>query len=353
MQEFLEQSYFDNTVEKYLTAIGIVLVGIIVLRLFRNVILKRLRIWAEKTETSLDDLLVNGMERFMLPILNFVLLYYALHYLTLSESVEKKIQYAVAVVMTYYAVRIVTSTIQRMLQSYVRKQENGEEKLKQIRGITIVMNVAIWGLGLVFLFDNLGYNVTAIVTGLGIGGIAIALAAQNILGDLFNYFVIFFDRPFEIGDFITVDDKKGHVEYIGIKTTRLKSLSGEQLVISNSDLTNSRVHNFKRLQRRRILFSIGIVYETPMEKVKEIPGILKKIIDDQVNATFDRAHFASYGNFSLNFEIVYFIEGPEYHTYMDIQQAVNLKIFEEFQKRGIEFAYPTQTILLNKNEVGV
>ena len=239
MQEFLEQSYFDNTVEKYLTAIGIVLVGIIVLRLFRNVILKRLRIWAEKTETSLDDLLVNGMERFMLPILNFVLLYYALHYLTLSESVEKKIQYAVAVVMTYYAVRIVTSTIQRMLQSYVRKQENGEEKLKQIRGITIVMNVAIWGLGLVFLFDNLGYNVTAIVTGLGIGGIAIALAAQNILGDLFNYFVIFFDRPFEIGDFITVDDKKGHVEYIGIKTTRLKSLSGEQLVISNSDLTNS------------------------------------------------------------------------------------------------------------------
>nr|HPM31756.1 mechanosensitive ion channel family protein [Chryseolinea sp.] len=224
----------------------------------------------------------------------------------------------------------------------------GEQKIKQINGIIIVINVVIWAVGLLFLFHNLGYNVTAIVAGLGIGGIAIALAAQNILGDLFNYFVIFFDQPFEIGDFIVVDDKKGAIEYIGVKTTRIRSLSGEQLIIPNSDLTNSRVHNFKRLESRRTVFTFGIVYNTPIEKIRAVPGLIKQIVEEQSNAKFDRAHFASYGSFSLNYEVVYFVGSPEYNEFMDIQQTINFRIFEEFKKREIEFAYPTQTLLMNK-----
>jgi small-conductance mechanosensitive channel len=203
-------------------------------------------------------------------------------------------------------------------------------------------------LGLVFLLDNLGFEISAVIAGLGIGGIAIALAAQAILGDLFSYFVIFFDRPFEIGDFIVIGDKKGNVEYIGIKTTRLRSLSGEQLVFSNTDLTNSRIQNFRRMERRRVVFKLGVVYETPGNQLAEIPVIVKEIIDEQPDVTFDRGHFASYGDFSLNFEFVYYVMSSDYNKYMDTQQAINLKIYQEFEKRGIVFAYPTQTLYLNK-----
>jgi small-conductance mechanosensitive channel len=238
------------------------------------------------------------------------------------------------------------------LKSYVRRQDQGEEKVKQLGGIMLILNGIIWIIGIIFLFDNLGYNVGTVIAGLGIGGIAIALAAQNILGDLFNYFVIFFDRPFEIGDFIILDDKMGTVEYIGIKTTRLKSLSGEQLIISNSDLTQSRLHNYKRMQRRRIQFDIGIVYQTPLEKVKEVPQIIKNVIASIEGITIDRTHFKAYGDFSLNFQTVYFVESSEYNVYMDKQQLINLKLFEEFEKRKIEFAYPTQSIFLAQNGNG-
>ena len=208
--------------------------------------------------------------------------------------------------------------IRVFIESYVKNQENGEEKVKQLKGVLLVINLCIWFLGIVFLFDNLGYDVTAIIAGLGIGGIAIALAAQNILGDLFNYFVIFFDRPFEIGDFIVLDDKKGNVEYIGIKTTRLKSITGEQIIISNTDLTNSRLHNFKRMEQRRVLFTLGVTYQTTPEQLQMIPGIIKSIIEDQEGITFDRAHFATFGDFSLKFEVVYFVQNRDYTVYMEI-----------------------------------
>ena len=183
------------------------------------------------------------------------------------------------------------------------------------------------------------------------GGIAIALAAQNILGDLFNYFVIFFDRPFEVGDFITVDDKKGTVEYIGIKTTRLRSLTGEQIIISNSNLTGSRIHNYKRLETRRVLFTIGVVYGTPLEKLKRIPEMIKAIIEKHEFTTFDRVHFISYGDFSLNYEIVFFVDNPHYHIYMDILQQINFDIYEQFAAEQIDFAFPTQTLVFNKSEI--
>jgi len=254
-------------------------------------------------------------------------------------------------VITLYVIRLLSSLIRLTLESFISNQEGGQEKLKQLNGIMLIINAIIWVLGLLFLFDNLGYNVTTIVAGLGIGGIAIALAAQNILGDLFNYFVIFFDRPFEVGDFITVDDKKGTVEHIGIKTTRLLSLNGEQLAFSNSDLTKSRIHNYKRMDRRRVSFNLGVVYSTTHEKLQKIPSIIKDIINLQELATFDRAHFAKFGSYSLDFEIVYFIESADYVHYMDTQQAICLGIFKAFDDEKIEFAYPTQTVMVDNQSL--
>ncbi len=230
----------------------------------------------------------------------------------------------------------------------IKKQERGEEKVRQLRGMTVLINVIIWVIGLVFLMDNLGFDISAVIAGLGIGGIAIALAAQAILGDLFSYFVIFFDRPFEVGDFITVGDKVGTVEYTGIKTTRLRALSGEQLVFSNTDLTNSRIHNFKKMEKRRVVFKLGVIYQTTYDQLEEIPKLVRGIIEKQPDVVFDRGHFASYGDFSLNFEFVYFVVGSDYVQYMDTQQKINMEIYRTFEEKGIEFAYPTQTLFLNK-----
>src|SRR5690606_19648809 len=204
----------------------------------------------------------------------------------------------------------------------------------------------IWFLGLVFLLSNWGIKVTPIIAGLGIGGIAVALAAQNILGDLFSYFVIFFDRPFEAGDFIIVDDKLGTIEYVGIKTTHVRALSGEQIIMGNQNLTSSRIHNYKRMARRRGVFTINVQYGTPLEKIKEIPSILRSIVERQQNITFDRAHFSAYGDWSLRYEVVYYVLSPDYNVYMDIQQAINFSIYQELEKQGIHFAVPTHSLYI-------
>jgi small-conductance mechanosensitive channel len=348
MNEFLEREYFGNTVLHYVIALSISIGGIILIRLFRKRLLNQLKNWTKNTETKLDDYLISGIEKFGLPVLGFVAIYVGLSYLTFSEKVDKIIGQVMVVIFTFYVLRMISSVIRLMLESFIGNQEGGQEKLKQLNGIMLIVNFIIWSIGLLFIFDNLGYNITTIIAGLGIGGIAIALAAQNILGDLFNYFVIFFDRPFEVGDFITVDDKKGTVDHIGIKTTRLISLSGEQLAFANSDLTKSRIHNYKRMNRRRIVFTIGVVYNTPAEKLERIPEILRTIISEQEQVTFDRAHFAKFGSFSLDYEIVYFIESSDYVQYMNIQQDINLKIFRAFDAEKIEFAYPTQTVFVNQ-----
>lgn len=344
MEEFLKRTYFNNSVQDYLIALGIILIGILIITIFKRLALIRFKKWSQSTDSKIDNIVIKGIERFGLPILTFLVIYWAINFLVLSEQVERVVEIATGIIVAFFAIRLISTTVQFTLHGYIRRQENGEEKVKQLGGIVLILNMIIWIIGLVFLFDNLGYNVTAIITGLGIGGIAIALAAQNILGDLFNYFVIFFDRPFEIGDFIILDDKLGTVEYIGIKTTRLKSLSGEQLILSNSDLTKSRLHNFKRMSRRRILFKLGVVYQTPAELLKEIPKLIRSIIEKHELATVDRSHFSAYADSSLTIETVYFVLSPDYAVFMDIHQQVLLDIFTSFQAKGIEFAYPTQTV---------
>ena len=196
--------------------------------------------------------------------------------------------------------------------------------------------------------DNLGFKISTVIAGLGIGGVAVGLASQAILKDLFSYFSIIFDRPFEVGDFIIIGEYLGSVEHIGAKTTRIRSLSGEQLIFSNTDLTDSRVRNYKRMEKRRVLFRLGVVYQTSLKQLKEIPGIIETVIKNVNDTIFDRAHFLSYGDFSLVFEIVYYVIGADYNKYMDIQQQINFAIKEEFERKGIEFAYPTQTLFVQK-----
>jgi len=210
--------------------------------------------------------------------------------------------------------------------------------------IQFVVRVAVWSLAFLLIFENLGFDVTALVAGLGIGGIAVALAAQSVLGDLFSSLAIVLDRPFEVGDFIIFGDQQGTVEKIGIKTTRLRSLSGEQIVCANSDLINSRIHNFKRMAERRVLFTLGVTYDTPVAKLERIPVLLKEIIESQKLTRFDRAHFVGFGDSSLNFEIAYFVLSADYNTYMDVHQGVILEIVREFERESIDFAFPTRTL---------
>ena len=198
------------------------------------------------------------------------------------------------------------------------------------------------------VLDNLGINVTALVAGLGIGGVAVALALQKILGDLFASLSIMLDKPFVVGDFLVIDDYMGSVEHIGLKTTRIHSLSGEQLVFSNSDLLNSRLRNYGRMFERRVVFSIGVIYETPRKKLQLIPEIIRESVEAQDKIRFDRSHFMKYGDYALMFETVYYVLSPDYNIYMDIQQAIYFAIHKRFEQEQIEFAYPTQKLLLSQ-----
>jgi small-conductance mechanosensitive channel len=210
--------------------------------------------------------------------------------------------------------------------------------------IRFVLRVAIWAVVLLLTLDNLGIDVTALIAGLGIGGIAVALALQNVLGDLLASLSITFDRPFVLGDFLIVGEHMGSVEYIGIKSTRLRSLTGEQIVMSNADLLASRLRNYGRMHERRVVFRLGVTYETTRDRLTAIAPRLREIVESQDGVRFERAHFASYGPYSLDFEVVYHVLSPDYGRYMDAQQAINFRIHEAFEALGVRFAYPTQTL---------
>jgi len=210
--------------------------------------------------------------------------------------------------------------------------------------IRFVARLAVWAMVLLLTLDNLGVDITALVAGLGIGGIAVALALQNVLGDLLASLSIALDQPFVIGDFVIVGEHMGTIEYIGIKSTRVRSLTGEQIVMSNADLLSSRLRNYGRMYERRVVFTLGVTYETPRDKLRRIAPLLREIVEAQDGVRFDRAHFAKYGPYSLDFEIVYHVLSPDFSRYMDAQQAINFRIHEAFEALGVEFAYPTQTL---------
>lgn len=348
MKGFLDYIILNNAVSDWLIAIAIIAASMLVLRVFKSVFVQRLKKISLRTKTTIDDFILSIVNSSVMPLLYVLAFYFGLHYLSFSAKVLNVERIAVMVVVTFYVLRIITAFISYVFGRALIKQDNSELRKKQSRGILLIFQTVVWLIGLLFLVDNLGYDITTIVAGLGIGGIAIALAAQTILGDLFSYLVIFFDKPFELGDFIIVGEKMGTVEYIGIKTTRLRALEGEQIVCSNTDLTNSRVHNYKRMQERRVVFGFGVVYDTPADKLDIIPDLVKAVVENMQNVRFDRAHFKDFGDFSLNFEVVYYVLSPDYNVYMNYQQDINMKIFRLFEREHIEFAFPTQTIQFQK-----
>lgn len=353
MREMLTKAYFGNTVQAYLIALAVFFGVLIGLRILKVVVIRRLHEMAKKTTTDIDDFLVRVLDQIGPAVYFFLPLYVATRSLILNESLDKIFHTVFVIILTIKVIHVLQSITTFLLNRWAsRTAEDDLTNALVVRNVSKALKLVLWLVGIVFILDNLGINVTSVVAGLGIGGIAVALAAQSVLGDAFSGFTIFLDKPFRVGDFIIVGDLLGTVEYIGFKTTRIRSLHGEQLIFSNTDLTSSRVRNYKQMQTRRVLFKIGVVYQTSTKQVKEIPEIIKRIIEEHELAKFDRVHFQSYGDFSLVFEIVYFVQTPDYNKYMDVQHFINVRIKEEFEKVGIEFAYPTQQLYVTKVESG-
>ncbi len=344
----MQTNYFGNTLYAYGEAGLFFILSICLINIIRNSIVHRLKELAAKTETTFDDFLITLISKVIMPLLYFGAYYMASGLLVLGEAYDKGFGIISKAIITIYVARFAIEILNYGVKVYLKSAGFEENARKSLMGIMRVAKLLIWALAVISFFDSMGFKVTGILAGLGIGGVAVAMAAQAVLKDLFSYFAILFDRPFEIGDFIIVDDKMGVVEHIGIKTTRISSLGGEQIVFSNTDLTDSRVRNYRRMVRRRVLFQIGVTYGTPAEKLEKIPETIEAIVRGIADTEFDRTHFQGYGDFSLNFEIVYYVLGNDYNKFMDIQQEINLKIFREFEKMGVEFAFPTQTLHVHK-----
>lgn len=349
MQEFMQEVWWGNSVQEYVQVLAFVVLAMIFIRILRKGVLRRLKDFVKKTDNTIDDFLVRLVKRAMVPFLYVLVLYVGSQMLQVGTIVAKGISIVTAAAITIIAARCANEFVAYCFASYRRKSGMGDIMEKSFGGILTVVKAVVWVLAVVLFLDNIGIKISTVIAGLGIGGVAVALAAQTVLKDLFSYVCILFDRPFAVGDFIIVGDYLGTVEYIGIKTTRIASLGGEQLIFSNADLTDSRVRNYKRMQKRRVVFGFGVVYQSSAELLREIPQIVKTIIDGIDGTVFDRAHFAKYGDSSLDFEVVYYVASGDYNKYMDIQQQINLEMFEKFSARGIEFAYPTRTLYLNKD----
>ena len=348
----LKKVYLGNTVQDWFVAVCILIIVFAILKSIQHAVIGRLSKLASATDNKIDDLLVNILKNTKVFILLVASAYVASYAITLKPSLAALWQKVVILTLIlqggFWAGAGISFWLRRNIQT---RMEQDAPSATTISFLGFVARIILWTIVLLLLLDNLGVNITSLVAGLGIGGIAVALAVQNILGDLFASLSIVLDKPFVIGDFVVVDSLSGTIEHIGLKTTRIRSLSGEQLIFSNNDLLQSRVRNYKRMSERRVVFGFGVVYQTPLEKLKAIKEIVTEIIRKQENARFDRVHFKEYGDSSLNFEVVYFVTDPNYNIYMDVQEAINQEIFRRFEEEGIEFAYPTQTIFIQRESV--
>ncbi len=345
--EILKNVYMGNSVAEYLTAAVVFIVCVLLLKIFKQIVLLRLRMFTQKTETRLDDLVLSIVD-VRWPFFVFVSLYISFMLITVPAALNVAVDYILLIILTYYTGKALQKLISYLIHRHAEKKGGKREDSSMLDVLGVVAKITLWIILFLFILSNLGYNISTLLTGLGIGGIAIAFALQNVLADIFASISIFFDKPFVVGDFIMIGNDMGEVRRIGIKSTRVKTLQGQELIISNKELTEARVNNFKKMERRRVVFSFGVTYDTSSAKLKETPKLIKGIVDKIELAEFDRAHFKSYGDSALLFEIVYYADTSDYTTYMDIQQEINLKIKEAFEKKKIEMAYPTQTIYLNK-----
>lgn len=345
----LGQTYYGNTLQDWLTALAVVIALAPLLLFAKRLVLARLAAWSRKTETRLDDFVVDILAGTRLLFLLVIAFYFGSQYLELPPKPTRLIAHITIIALLVQVAMWGNRGIALWLSDYLKRHKDTDAAgATTVSVLGFIARVVLWSVLLLMILDNLGFNITTLVASLGIGGIAVALAVQNILGDIFASLSIAMDKPFVIGDFITVDDVMGTVEYIGLKTTRLRSLSGEQIVFSNNDLLKSRIRNYKRMYERRVVFGFGVIYQTSHDLLKKIPVMVREIIEGLEKTRFDRAHFKEYADSSLNFEVVYFVQDPDYNIYMDIQQSINLSIFERFAREGIEFAYPTRTLYFHR-----
>ncbi len=345
----LEQEYLGNSLLKWVIALALAVIIYAVLSVLRRMVGKRMKILADRTATELDDFIADIVQVRTKKILFFAFAVYGASLFLQLPADANRVIVGVVFIFLFFQVGLWGNGIINFLVTR-RAVRDGDEglNLEAYSVITWIAKAALWVIVVLLALNNLGIEITALIAGLGISGIAVALAVQNILGDLFASLSIVMDRPFVIGDFIIVGDQMGTVEHVGLKTTRVRSLSGEQIVFSNTDLLGSRIRNFRRMNERRVVFTIGVTYQTRADKLERIPGMIQEIIESQEQIRFDRAHFSSYGDFSLDFEIVYWVLDRDYALYMGIQQEINLALYRKFEEEGIEFAYPTQTLFVEK-----
>lgn len=352
--EFLQRVWLNNTIQQWIIAACVLIATTIALGLAKRLVQYRLAKLAERTDTDLDDLFVDLVRRTRRWFLVVVAFYVAAHFIDKGDEDSERVK-RIEILLedglklaTYIQIGLWgLGLIQFLIQRMVRGRDGGDPARAMSSSILkLIGNIIVWTTVLLLALKNVfGQDITALITGLGVSGIAVALALQNVLGDLFASIAILLDKPFVVGDAITIGDFTGTVEEIGIKTTRLRSVNGELIVVGNSDLVGSRIRNYKRLNERRSLFTVGVTYQTSFEQLEKIPAMLKAAVESTPDTRFDRAHFKSFGDWAQLFEVVYFSTKPEYNALMDAQQAINLKIKRSFDQAGIEMAFPTQTVI--------
>ncbi len=351
LDHFLEMQVWGNTLAAWGVAL-MVAAGIAAGIYFaRAVVLARLHLFADRGllpffVVVILDVLRNETRALVIFV---VALFIAGQTLALPENIAAALRHVVTFALILQAALWLTAAFSLWISEHRRRillQNPGAAG--SVGVMKFIVYLLIWATALLLFLDSLGVNITALAAGLGIGGVAVALALQSILGDLFSSLTIVLDKPFVVGDFVNLGEHMGTIESVGLKTTRIRSLSGEQIILSNSDLLSSRIRNFGRMQERRIVFSLGVTYDTPREKLKMIPQIIRESIAAAGNTRFDRSHFKAYGAFSLDFESVYYVGTAEFNAYMDIQQNINFLIHERFEQEGIHFAFPTQTVFVHQ-----
>ncbi len=348
--KILDYAYSLNSKGDYFFALGIFIGLIILFKIFNVYILSILKRVSRKTKISFDDLIFDFVGEISGSFYIYLSLYIALRFLKLSEIVNKILWYILIIFIAYYFSKGLVKVTNHLFDIHLKKRrkDNNLEGESMINVLKLIVKILIWVLVFLLVISNFGINITPVVASLGIGGIAIALALQNILGDLFSAFAIYFDKPFKEGDFIIVGEDMGVVKNIGVKTTRIQALGGQEIVITNSELTNTRINNYKRMQKRRIAFKFGVEYSTSAKKLKKIKNIVSEVIGEMKNLNLDRVHFKEFGDSSLIYEVVYYIDTNDYNSYMDAQEKINLNIKEKFEEEKIFMAFPTQTIHIKK-----
>jgi small-conductance mechanosensitive channel len=343
-----ERTVYGNSIADWLAA-GIVAVavwsGLSVLRRLFKARSKRLAVEHRSTPVRLIFHLVSNTKQFSFLALA---LYAGQEDLTFSPKTQHVVWNIVLILMLAQTGLWAARSMRFYLQ--IKEAERGPDRMfaGSLDVINFVARIVIWALLVLVALDNLGVNITALLAGLGVGGVAVALALQNILGDLFASLSIALDKPFVVGDSLNIDSFTGSVEHIGIKTTRLRSESGEQIILSNADILKSRVRNFGRMPEQRVLTTLRVDYATPADTLVRIPQLLEGIVREQSGARFERCHLKSLGESSLQFELSYFAQQPKINPLLDLQQTVNFRILDEFRRLGIEFAYPVQRVVLER-----